>query len=158
MGVITKKAHHRQTKNRFLVLFAGVIVIMAAIVLAAAFRPTPPASMVAAANPLPPLPLEVPVKEAAQVREQGAFMLDVRQPEEWEVGHSPGAVLIPLGELSNRLNEVPTDQTVVVVCRSGNRSLQAVQILRQAGYDQATSMSSGMNQWTASGYETVSGP
>lgn len=158
MSVITKKAHHRQAKNRFRILFAGVIVIVAAIVLAVALRPVQPAPLAAAANPLPPLPLEVSVKDAAQLREQGAFMLDVRQPEEWEAGHIPGAVLIPLGELPNRLNEVPADQTVVVVCRSGNRSLQAVQILRQAGYNQTTSMASGMNQWTASGYETVSGP
>ncbi len=97
-------------------------VIMAAIILAAALRPAPPASQMAAANPLPALPLEVSVKEAAQLREQGAFMLDVRQPEEWEAGHIPGAVLIPLAELPKRLNEVPADQTVVVVCRSGNRA------------------------------------
>jgi rhodanese-related sulfurtransferase len=158
MSVITKKAHHQHARNRLWILLAGVMVIMAAIILAAALRPAPPASQMAVANPLPALPLEVSVKEAAQLREQGAFMLDVRQPEEWEAGHIPGAVLIPLAELPKRLNEVPADQTVVVVCRSGNRSAQAVQTLRQAGFSQTTSMAAGMNQWTAAGYETVSGP
>lgn len=80
-------------------------------------------------------------------------MLDVRQPEEWETGHLPGATLIPLGELPNRLDEIPDDHNVVVVCRSGSCSGQAAQLLRQSGFNQVTSMNSGMNQWAASGLE-----
>jgi rhodanese-related sulfurtransferase len=84
-------------------------------------------------------------------------MLDVRQPDEWAAGHIPGATLIPLGELSSRLAEVPEDRQVVVVCRSGNRSAQGRDILLGAGYPSATSMAGGMNAWTAAGYETVTG-
>ncbi|MBE0696188.1 MAG: rhodanese-like domain-containing protein [Anaerolineaceae bacterium] len=96
-------------------------------------------------------PLEISVAQAAEKRDQGAFILDVRQPEEWDVLHIPGATLIPLGELPNRLNEVPKDREVVVVCRSGNRSQQGRDILLKAGYNQATSMAGGMNQWQAQG-------
>ncbi|HSG44026.1 MAG TPA: rhodanese-like domain-containing protein [Anaerolineales bacterium] len=104
------------------------------------------------------LPREISVSEAASMRDAGAFILDVRQPEEWNESHIPGATLIPLGELASRVNEVPTDQEIVVVCRSGNRSQQGRDILLQAGFEQVTSMAGGVNQWSAAGFETVSGP
>ncbi len=104
------------------------------------------------------LPSEVSVSEAATLRDAGAFVLDVRQPEEWEQAHIPGATLIPLGELQVRSNEVPKDVKVVVVCRSGNRSKQGRDILINAGFSQVTSMSGGVTQWQADGNPVVSGP
>lgn len=104
------------------------------------------------------LPREVSVTEAADLRDSGAFILDVREPEEWNESHIPGATLIPLGELASRVNEVPKDRQVVVVCRSGNRSQQGRDILLAAGFEQVTSMAGGIKQWTAAGFETVSGP
>jgi phage shock protein E len=79
------------------------------------------------------------------------FLLDVRTPEEFATGHIHGAVNIPLDGLGNRLSEVPTDQPVVVYCRSGNRSAQASQILAQAGYTNIYDMG-GLNDWTAQGF------
>jgi rhodanese-related sulfurtransferase len=105
-----------------------------------------------------PLPAEVSVDEAAALREGGAFMLDVRQPEEWIEYHIPGSTLIPLDQLEARLNEIPQDQEVVVVCRSGNRSQVGRDILLKGGYEQVTSMAGGLNGWRATGYEVVSGP
>lgn len=64
---------------------------------------------------------------------QGAFLLDVRTPEEFAEGHLPGAELIPVQSLAARLGEVPKDRPVVVYCRSGKRSAQAAAILRDAG-------------------------
>jgi len=104
------------------------------------------------------LPEEINVSEAAAKQNQGAFMLDVRQPEEWEQGHISGATLIPLGDLSARLEEVPKDQDVVVVCRSGRRSAEGRNILREAGFTQVTSMAGGMAEWQAQGLPVVSGP
>ncbi len=104
------------------------------------------------------LTAEISVAQAAAKRDQGAFILDVRQPEEWNEGHIPDATLIPLGELPNRLNEVPKDREVVVVCRSGNRSQQGRDILRGAGYTLITSMAGGMNDWQSQGLPVVSGP
>lgn len=104
------------------------------------------------------LPREVSVAEAVALRDEGAFVLDVRELSEWTAGHIPGATLIPLGELSSRLAEVPANVKVVVVCRSGNRSAQGRDILLQAGYETVTSMAGGMNEWTAGGYPTVTGP
>lgn len=103
------------------------------------------------------LPKEVSVAKAAELRSAGAFILDVRELSEWQTVHIPGATLIPLGELANRLSELPKDQEIVVVCRSGNRSAQGRDILLNAGFTNVTSMAGGMNQWSAAGYETTSG-
>ncbi len=104
------------------------------------------------------LPAEVSVAEARQMQQEGAFVLDVRQPDEWAAGHIEGATLIPLGELSGRLAEVPQDRPVVVVCRSGNRSAQGRDLLLSAGYGQVTSMAGGMKDWVANGFAVVTGP
>lgn len=104
------------------------------------------------------MPAEITVAEAAVKRSAGAFVLDVREPSEWNESHIPGATLIPLGQLASRVNEVPRDKEVVVVCRSGNRSQQGRDILKSAGFTQVTSMAGGITQWKASGLETVIGP
>jgi rhodanese-related sulfurtransferase len=140
----------KQTFNPTL-LWAGLGLL--AVVLAGVFLFRPGNSASAEA-----LPREVSVSEAASLREDGAFILDVREPDEWVESHIPGATLIPLGELASRVDEVPQDQEVVVVCRSGNRSQQGRDILLAAGFEQVTSMAGGVNQWKAAGFETVSGP
>lgn len=104
------------------------------------------------------LPAEVSIDEAAALRDEGAFVLDVRQPEEWLEVHIPDATLIPLGELAARTAEVPKDQEILVYCRSGNRSREGRDILEAAGFENVTSMSGGIKDWAAAGYETESGP
>jgi rhodanese-related sulfurtransferase len=103
-------------------------------------------------------PREISVEVAVAKRDSGAFILDVRQPEEWNEFHVPDSTLIPLGELASRVEELPKDQEIVVICRSGNRSAQGRDILLDAGFTQVTSMAGGLTQWRAAGYPTVSGP
>lgn len=103
------------------------------------------------------LPAFVSVDEAHQLYTEGTYVLDVRTVEEWEEYHAPNTTLIPLDELSARVNELPKGQPIVVVCRSGNRSQTGRDILLQAGFN-ATSMSGGLNEWRDSGYPIVSGP
>lgn len=98
------------------------------------------------------LPATVDVSEAYEMHQSGAFVLDVRTVEEWNEFHAPNTTLIPLDQLASRLNEVPRDRQVLVVCRSGNRSAQARDILLNAGYEQVTSLTGGLNQWRASGF------
>lgn len=104
------------------------------------------------------LPAEISVAEAVAKRDAGAFILDVRQPEEWAEYHVPGSTLIPLGELAARVSELPQDQEIVVVCRSGNRSQQGRDILKDAGFATVTSMAGGLSSWRSLGHPTVSGP
>jgi rhodanese-related sulfurtransferase len=98
------------------------------------------------------LPAEISVVQAYQKYQEGAFVLDVRTPEEWDAYHAPGTTLIPLDELPDRLGEIPQDEEIVVVCRSGNRSQEGRDILLNAGFEQVTSMSGGLNAWKAAGY------
>lgn len=84
-----------------------------------------------------------------------ARILDVRNPDEWELGHAPGAIHIPLPELESRLAEVPTDGPLVVTCRGGGRAGRAVVWLREQGLD-ATNLTEGMLGWKAAGRALVS--
>jgi rhodanese-related sulfurtransferase len=95
---------------------------------------------------------QISVSQALDKYRSGAFILDVRTSAEWTQGHIPGSILIPLDQLSGRLSEVPRDRDVVVVCRTGVRSAQGLQILQQAGFTRAASMTGGMTAWQAAGY------
>jgi rhodanese-related sulfurtransferase len=130
-----------------------IIIAALAILMNPLESPIAPAAGVQAA-----LPPEVSVEEAYNRFQDGAYLLDVRTPEEWDEFHVEGSTLIPLNELSSRMSEVPMDQDVVIVCRSGNRSAQARDLLTGAGFSQVTSMAGGLTQWRSSGYPTVSGP
>ena len=126
-----------------LVLLVGVAGFMLA---GGGSSPTPPATEA--------LPLEISVDEAYKMYQKGAYVLDVRTPGEWDEYHAPNATLIPLDELETRVNEVPRDKQVVLVCRSGNRSQVAYDILQQAGFDNMTSMKGGLKAWRSAGYPT----
>jgi len=100
---------------------------------------------------------EISVDQAYQMYQQGAFVLDVRTVEEWNEYHAPNTTLIPLDQLPSRLNELPKDKQIVVVCRSGNRSREGRDILLAAGF-QATSMAGGLKDWYAKGYPIEGAP
>jgi rhodanese-related sulfurtransferase len=80
----------------------------------------------------------------------GAWLLDVREDDEWAAGHAPQATHIPLGQLGDRAREVPLDQDVYVICRSGARSGRAAQALTGAGW-KAVNVAGGMQDWAAAG-------
>ena len=75
-----------------------------------------------------------------------AVILDVREDDEWELGHAPHAVHIPLGELEGRLDELPDGRPIVVTCRGGGRSSRAVRFLIDSGYE-AVNLQGGMLAW-----------
>jgi rhodanese-related sulfurtransferase len=85
---------------------------------------------------------------------EGLSVVDVREPVEWQYGHIEGAVHIPLGELTGRLDEVPEGQTLVV-CKVGGRSAQAVMRLSQQGRD-VVNLDGGLLEWEAAGRALVS--
>lgn len=89
---------------------------------------------------------EIDVVAAAQRLADGALLLDVRQPDEYEAVHAVGAVLIPLAEVAARMTELPDDRTICVICRSGARSLRAAEVLRAGGLD-AVNVAGGTMAW-----------
>lgn len=103
-----------------------------------------------------PSPTGVGPEEAQALMAQGALLLDVREPFEWEAGHAPEAQHIPMASVPERLDEVPPGQQVVVVCRSGGRSARVTAVLVDAGRD-AVNLEGGMQAWAAAGL-AVEGP
>jgi rhodanese-related sulfurtransferase len=77
-------------------------------------------------------------------------LLDVREPEEWQAGHIAGSQHIPLGQLRERLGEIPKDRKIVAVCRHGNRSDAAARGLRTLGYT-VENLEGGVTAWTRAG-------
>lgn len=86
---------------------------------------------------------------------ESSALLDVREDNEWQVGHAPEAVHVPMSELVQRLDEVPEADQVYVVCRSGGRSAKVAAYLNANGWD-AVNVERGMNGWSAIGRPMVS--
>ena len=101
-------------------------------------------------GPPPPVVPEIDVDQLDAARAEGAPVIDVRQPDEYETAHVPGARLIPLGEVAARVGEVPGDGTVYVICQTGARSARATDVLRRRGID-AKNVTGGTKAWIESG-------
>ena len=86
-------------------------------------------------------------------------VIDVREPDEFvgPLGHIHGAKLIPLGQLGQRLGELPRDRPLVMVCRSGARSAQATVILQRVGFPQVANLNGGMLRWRGEGHAVEMG-
>ena len=83
--------------------------------------------------------------------EQDTVLIDVREPVEYAEAHVPGARLIPMGQLASRLDEVPRERTVYVICRTGNRSGQMGPLLDAHGYD-SVNVLGGTKAWVEAGH------
>ena len=144
MAKRTPKNRKKQNNNLQWIILGIVVVI--GVIAASALANSPTADTTTS------LPLEISVQDAYQYYEEGTLILDVRTQEEWDAGHVPDATLIPLDQLETRLSELPEDEDIVVICRSGNRSATGRDILLSAGFENVTSVAGGFNQWTANGY------
>jgi rhodanese-related sulfurtransferase len=92
--------------------------------------------------------------EAVNLIDAGAFLLDVRENEEWLAGHAPQSTHVPMGEIQDRVSELPVDRTVVCVCRVGGRSGAVAKALVAGGYD-VRNLDGGMLAWAAAGLPVV---
>jgi rhodanese-related sulfurtransferase len=96
-------------------------------------------------------------KEAATLAaEKKAVIIDVREEDEWNAEHIAGAVHIPLDQLDARLSELQAykDTTIITQCRSGKRSLKALELLKSSGFSKVSSMDGGIVAWTKDGLAT----
>jgi rhodanese-related sulfurtransferase len=100
---------------------------------------------------------EIDVEELARRLDSGATLIDVRNPDEYEAGHVPGAQLLPLCDLADRLGDVPSDGEVLVICRSGGRSRAAAMFLVDNGVE-AVNVAGGTLAWVESGRAAQGGP
>jgi rhodanese-related sulfurtransferase len=98
---------------------------------------------------MPEVP-EIEVTELAARRAEGAVLIDVREDDEFAAARVPGAVHIPLGEVVERIDEVPTEGTVYVICARGGRSARAAAHFRSLGID-AVNVAGGTVGWIDAG-------
>ena len=99
---------------------------------------------------------EITVDELAAAVKRGATVVDVREPSEYVLGHVPGAVLMPMGQLPSRVEELDINTPVYVVCASGHRSASMTDFLASTGFD-AYSVAGGTSGWARSGRDIVTG-
>ncbi len=148
--------HSKTSLGAALALVLAVAIVVSGCGAPAAPAPAPAAQAVdqaAGQTAALALPVNIDAKITNDIRNRDdVILLDVREDDEFKAGHIPGAEWIPLGQLSSRLNELPKDKTIVAVCRSGNRSGQATELLRQNGFD-AHNMQGGMNSWVQAGFD-----
>ncbi|MBX3012679.1 MAG: rhodanese-like domain-containing protein [Caldilineaceae bacterium] len=131
--------------------FLRLLLLLTILPLAACGTPTTPAPSDGPLD-LAALPPIIDVQTANQIREQAdVWLLDVREPGEYAESHIPGVTLIPLGEIAQRWQEIPPDKTVIVTCRSGNRSSQAVAFLREQGLTKIHDLQGGLLAWKKAG-------
>ena len=130
-----------------------IVALLAILILGGCSAPAAaPAATEAQTIDVASLPRDVDVQTTAALREQPDVMiLDVREQDEWDAGHIPGAVFMPMGQVPDRLSEIPKDKTVIVQCRSGNRSSQVTDFLIQQGFTNVHNMSGGLNAWQSAG-------
>jgi rhodanese-related sulfurtransferase len=101
--------------------------------------------------------MDIPTASVAGVPDPlpvGLLVLDVREDEEWDAGHIPGSVHVPLMQLGARYAELPDADQTLVVCRVGNRSAYAAGFLLQQGVD-AVNLDGGLVEWQRAGRELV---
>ncbi|MGA8112580.1 MAG: rhodanese-like domain-containing protein [Actinocatenispora sp.] len=95
-------------------------------------------------------PPDVPTATPSDI-DDAAYLLDVREDDEWAAGHAPGAHHLPMQEIPARTGEVPMDDQVFVICRSGGRSAQVAAYLLANGWDNVRNVEGGMRAWAAAG-------
>ena len=89
--------------------------------------------------------------EELESRDPDALVLDVREPVEYAAGHVPGAINLPQADLADRLDELPRDRPLLLICQAGYRAVRAAQFLTQVGYTRVASVAGGTVAWTAAG-------
>jgi len=100
--------------------------------------------------------VEVSIDQLKQARQDGATVVDVRDDDEYAAGHVAGAASLPLPEVEVRMQELPKDQTVYLICQGGGRSGKAADLLSEAGFD-VRSVAGGTSAWAEAGGQVTTG-
>jgi rhodanese-related sulfurtransferase len=95
--------------------------------------------------------LQMDVAVARSEQTAGALLLDVREQDEWDAGHAPGALHIPMSELQERFVELPDADATLVICRSGHRSDVVAAALARIGRPGCANVAGGMQAWAGAG-------
>jgi rhodanese-related sulfurtransferase len=97
---------------------------------------------------------EVAVETALLALKEGGALIDVREPAEWAAGHAPEAIHMPMGEVPSRIDELPIDATLYLICRSGRRSARVTAYVAERGWE-AVNVEGGMLAWETAGAPVI---
>ncbi len=100
--------------------------------------------------------VEISTEQLKQAHQDGAMIIDVRNDDEYATGHVSGAASLPLPEIEARMQELPKDQTLYLICQGGGRSGKAADLLGEAGFD-VRSVGGGTSDWVEAGGEVTTG-
>ena len=100
---------------------------------------------------------QVSVEEAYQLYNEGVYIVDLRTAQDFQAGHIPGAVLIPLDDLALRSGELPVGKSILFYCHTGNLSLEAIRMLDDIGFMNLSSLEGGLREWITAGYPIEGG-
>ena len=130
--------------------FTLLLIVMVVLLAGCGAQATPVA--VNGDTDLAALPVLLDPATVNQIRERAdVLLIDVREQAEYDAGHIPGITLIPMGDIANRLAEIPKDKTVVVSCQSGRRSSQVASFLQEQGYTNIHDLQGGFSAWQQAG-------
>lgn len=131
-------------------IFTLLLLVMVVLLAGCGAKATPVA--VNADTDLSTLPVLLDPTTVNQIRERAdVLLIDVREQAEYDAGHIPGITLIPMGDIANRLAEIPKDKMVVVSCQSGRRSNQVATFLQEQGYTNIHDLQGGFSAWQKAG-------
>lgn len=138
----------RMNKKKLVVLTLGIIIAVSAVIIHYTQTQLPNTTISYG---------DLTVEEAKSLIESNSsiVIVDVRTREEYDSGHIEGAVLIPVSELEDRLNELSKEDELLIYCRTGNRSTNSVNILKANGYTKIFHLKDGITAWIQAGYPTV---
>jgi rhodanese-related sulfurtransferase len=138
----------RMNRKKLLVLTLGIIIAVSAVIIYYTQTQLPSTTISYG---------DVTVEEAKSLIESNSSLLiiDVRTREEYDSGHIEGAILIPVNELEDRLDELSKEEELLIYCRTGNRSSNSVNILNANGYTKIFHLKDGITAWIQAGYPTV---
>lgn len=136
--------------RKLVIIIVGILLV--GLLAACGGAPAPAAVVPPAEIDLTTLPPLLDVQTVDSLRQRSdVVMIDVREQFEYDEAHIPGVTLIPMSELEQRVNEIPRDKTVILSCRSGNRSSDVQAYLESLGYDNVHDMQGGILAWQRAG-------
>jgi rhodanese-related sulfurtransferase len=146
-------ALRKQNRHQRSFLLPGVLIVGAVLFGIVLF-----ASGILASQPSGGISSEISASTARSEMQNGALLLDVREGAEYASFHVPDSQWIPLGDLPSRLNELPRNRLIILMCRTGVRSANGRDILVKAGFPRVTSISGGIEAWMSAGYPVEQNP
>jgi len=130
------------------VMFSLALAIGAAVLVVGCNAASTPSTSAAARSGSGSAIIQLDNTGTMDLLDSGTRVIDVREPSEYRAGHVPGVELVPLATVASAAGSWDKSEPIVIICRSGNRSMQAANTLKDQGFEAVYNVTNGMNGWT----------